>query len=77
MSKFLGEYQSFEKLTQGLLKSWHKVFFLLEKQSVVYPIKYDWDDETYCAKWGMWIEHLDFVFFLTKNGSKKKILPEA
>ena len=35
MSKFLGEYQSFEKLTQGL------VFFLLEKQSVVYPIKHD------------------------------------
>ena len=48
-------------------------FFLLEKQSVVYPIKHDWDDETYCAKWGMWIEHLDFVFFFSlKMGRKRK-----
>ena len=62
---FLGEYQSFEKLTQGLV-------FFLQKQSVVYPIKHHWGDETYCAKWARWIDHLDLVFFSLKMGRKRK-----
>ena len=65
MSKFFRRISVFWKVDT-------RSCFFLQKQRVVCPIKHHWGDETYCAKWARWIDHLDLVFFSLKMGRKRK-----